>query len=174
MHQWTWSSLIQIVDCCLIGDKPFPEPMLAYCQLDSWEHISMKFESEFYHFNSRKCNRKCHLPKWQPFCPGGDELTAWWCLLYVWIHKLQEVSRLLTSVNLLISGMASGCPVGQHYDRAVSRLHLSHSRSPVKATLIVRFMGPTWGLPGADKTQVGLMWATWTLLSGYWFLSSNF
>ena len=33
-------------------------------------------------------------------------------------------------------------------------------------TLIARFMGPTWGPPGADRTQVGPMWATWTLLSG--------
>ena len=34
--------------------------------------------------------------------------------------------------------------------------------------LIGRFMGPTWGLPGTDRTQVGPMWATWTLLSGYY------
>ena len=27
--------------------------------------------------------------------------------------------------------------------------------------------GPTWDPPGADRTQVGPMWATWTLLSGY-------
>ena len=27
-------------------------------------------------------------------------------------------------------------------------------------------MGPTWGPPRADKTQVGPMWATWNLLSG--------
>ena len=32
--------------------------------------------------------------------------------------------------------------------------------------LIARFMGPTWGPPGADRTQVGPMWATWTMLSG--------
>ena len=31
-------------------------------------------------------------------------------------------------------------------------------------SLIARFMGPTWGLLGADRTQVGPMWATWTLL----------
>ena len=31
--------------------------------------------------------------------------------------------------------------------------------------LIARFMGPTWSLPGAHRTQVGPMWATWTLLS---------
>ena len=33
-------------------------------------------------------------------------------------------------------------------------------------SLIARFMGPTWGPPGADRTQVGHMWATWTFLSG--------
>ena len=25
-------------------------------------------------FHSRKFIRKCHLPKWHPFCPGGNEL----------------------------------------------------------------------------------------------------
>ena len=29
-----------------------------------------------------------------------------------------------------------------------------------------RFMGPKWGLCGADKTQVGPMLSPWTLLSG--------
>ena len=33
-------------------------------------------------------------------------------------------------------------------------------------SLIARFMGPTWGPPGADRTQVGPMLAPWTLLSG--------
>ena len=33
-------------------------------------------------------------------------------------------------------------------------------------TLIARFMGPTWGPSGDDRTQVGLMLAPWTLLSG--------
>ena len=33
-------------------------------------------------------------------------------------------------------------------------------------TLIARLMGPTWGPFGADRTQVGLMLAPWTLLSG--------
>ena len=32
--------------------------------------------------------------------------------------------------------------------------------------LIAIFMGPTWGPPGAARTQVGPMLATWTLLSG--------
>ena len=33
-------------------------------------------------------------------------------------------------------------------------------------TLIAKFMGTTWGPPGANRTQVGPMLATWTLLSG--------
>ena len=33
-------------------------------------------------------------------------------------------------------------------------------------TLIARFMGPTWGTSGADRTQVCPISAPWTLLSG--------
>ena len=36
--------------CRLFGAKPLLEPMLVYYQLNSWEQISVKFESEFYHF----------------------------------------------------------------------------------------------------------------------------
>ena len=32
--------------------------------------------------------------------------------------------------------------------------------------------GPTWGPHGADRTQLGHMWAPWTLLSGkFWLIS---
>ena len=58
MRQWNGSSLVQVKACRLIGAKPLPEPMMDYCQMDSWEHISVKFESEFCHFHSRKCNSK--------------------------------------------------------------------------------------------------------------------
>ena len=33
--------------------------------------------------------------------------------------------------------------------------------------MIARFMGPTWGPSGANRTQVGLMLDPWALLSGY-------
>ena len=36
----------------------------------------------------------------------------------------------------------------------------------VQDSLIVRFMGPTWGPAGAYRTQVGPMLDSWTLLSG--------
>ena len=35
-------------------------------------------------------------------------------------------------------------------------------------TLIASFMGPPWGPPEADRTQVGPKLALWTLLSGIW------
>ena len=73
MHQWTGPSLVQVMACRLFDTKPLPEPILAYCQLDSWEQISLKFEFEFYSFHTRKCR----LPKWRPFCPWGDELKPW-------------------------------------------------------------------------------------------------
>ena len=40
-------------------------------------------------------------------------------------------------------------------------------------SLIARFMGPTWGPSGADRTQVGPMLAPWTLLSRLWCSSLN-
>ena len=43
-------------------------------------------------------------------------------------------------------------------------------QTPVAAftadALIARFMGPTWGPSGADRTQAGPMLSPWTLLSG--------
>ena len=75
MRRWTGSALVQVMACRLFGAKPLLEPMLAYCQLDSWEQILVKFKSEFYHFHSRKYIWMCRLPKCGPLCPGGDELS---------------------------------------------------------------------------------------------------
>ena len=52
--------------CRLFSPEPLPKPMLVYCQLDSWEQFSVKLESGFYHFHSRKCIWNCRLLKWRP------------------------------------------------------------------------------------------------------------
>ena len=75
MRKWTVSSLVLVMACRLFGAKPLPEPLLPSCQLDSWEQISVTFESEFDHFHSGKCIWKCRLPKWRPFCSGEGEFT---------------------------------------------------------------------------------------------------
>ena len=38
----------------LFGAKPLPKTMLTYCQLDSQEHISMKF-NQMQAFSLKKC-----------------------------------------------------------------------------------------------------------------------
>ena len=94
----TGATFIQIMVCRLLGAKPLPEPMLVYCQLDSWEQISVKFKSEFYHFYSRQCIWICHLPIWWPLCPGGDELNHRWSyIIYEWLHptKTKDVIKYL-------------------------------------------------------------------------------
>ena len=55
------------------------------------------------------------------------------------------------------------CSCGNH----CYRLALA---SATRTTLITRFMGPTWGPPGADRTQVGPMLAPWISLSGKGFI----
>ena len=47
-------ALLQIMACRLDGGKPLSAPMLAYCQWDAWEQISVKFGSEYYHFHRSK------------------------------------------------------------------------------------------------------------------------
>ena len=89
MCQWIGPALVQIMASWLFGTKPLPEPMLAYFQLESWKQISMKFESELYHFLSRKFIWKCRLPKWWPFCPGGDELISSTERTWTVMRKLQ-------------------------------------------------------------------------------------
>ena len=39
-------------------------------------------------------------------------------------------------------------------------------------SLIAKFMGPTWGPTGTDRTQVGPMLAPWILLSGLSFIAN--
>ena len=51
-----------------------------------------------------------------------------------------------------------------HLHSNTNTLHLSSS---ISTALIARFMGPTRGPSGTDRTQVGPMLAPWTLLSGW-------
>ena len=42
-----------------------------------------------------------------------------------------------------------------------------NKQNSTKPFPIARFMGPTWGLSGADRTQMGPVLTPWTLLSGH-------
>ena len=64
------TSLTIVYSTVYSGDKPLPEPMQTYCQLDPREYISMKFlfEIEIFPFKKMRLNMSA---KWQPFCLGG-------------------------------------------------------------------------------------------------------
>ena len=63
--------------CRQFGAKPLPEPLLAYCELDSWEQILVKFEWEFYHFLSRKFKFEIVI------CQNGGHFVHGGELIYV-------------------------------------------------------------------------------------------
>ena len=75
MRHWTGSSLVHVMACCLFGAKPLPEPMMAYCQFDSWKQISVNFISELRHFLWQICTWECRLQKQRPSCSGLNILT---------------------------------------------------------------------------------------------------
>ena len=60
---------------------------------------------------------------------------------------------------------APGCPQPEREDFDVDEF-VALLNDYGKAAQIARFMGPRWGPPGDDRTQVGPMLAPWTLLSG--------
>ena len=51
MRQWTGSSLVHVMACCLFATKPLSKPMLGYYQLDPWEQTSVNFKSKFKTFH---------------------------------------------------------------------------------------------------------------------------
>ena len=62
-------------------------------------------------------------------------------------------------------------PFIPHYPHTQQIDYIFHIIEVRIVTQIARFMGPTWGPAGADRTHVGPMLAHWTLLSGYVFKS---
>ena len=72
MRQYTSPPLIQIMACRLLGAKPFSEPMLLYCQLDTRKQI-IRFQIP------TKVIRDTHLKmpsaKWRPYCLDLNTLS---------------------------------------------------------------------------------------------------
>ena len=70
------------------------------------------------------------------------------------IHRVEGLGFHVWIWSTLGDGWTAGCQAAE--------LNWTASKPP----LTTRFMGPTWGPPGADRTQVAPMLAPWTLLSG--------
>ena len=93
MRRWIGSGLVQVMACRLFGAKPLPQPMFAYCRLDFWEQISMKFESEFCYFHARKFNLETILSR-------RDELTNWSGNIMISTKLSSEKNKTNTLFNL--------------------------------------------------------------------------
>ena len=79
MCQQTIPSLVQIMACRPVGAKPLSEPMLEYCRFHLWERTSVKSESKFIYFHSRKCISICGLQNVilsRPQCVNIE--SDWW------------------------------------------------------------------------------------------------
>ena len=106
MRQRMKSALVQIMACRLFGTKPLSKPMLGYCQLDSQEQTSVKFQSKYGHFHSQKCIWKYHRrngnhfvqgqTSWYRRPHGGD----WW--FRARLRQLQNISNGATDLHEVI------------------------------------------------------------------------
>ena len=142
-RQWNGSALLQIMACRLFGAKPLPEPMLAHCQLDPWEQNSVKFESECYHFHSRKYTWKCLLPEWRSFCSGGRWVNN--LVYYLLIKPLFWLTLKMPMDQNLFSTLF--CRMIQ-----ISAVDLFPDNQIYGVN-----KGPTWILPAPDGPHVGPM-----------------
>ena len=71
IRQWIGSEMVQIMACRLFGTKPLSKPMLSCCWLGPWAPTSMKFQSKYKTFHSRKKNiKKCRLRNGGYFVQG--------------------------------------------------------------------------------------------------------
>ena len=87
IHPWFRSALVQIMACHLFAAKPLSKPLLP---IGSLEITLVEILIEIQTFHSRKCNWKCCLPKWPPFCP-------------VWCSFIQRFHLWLACLNVILA-----------------------------------------------------------------------
>ena len=85
MHQWTGSSLVQVIACGLFGTKPLSAQMLNNCQWDHQNQTSVKLWLNLRKFHSRKCIRKCLLQNVSHFASAS---TCFCVFLLFGIHMI--------------------------------------------------------------------------------------
>ena len=127
-------------------------------------NIMLKVESKTFDMKINViCEKWLHniLPQeTDMFCSANPE--QWnpvqiWHIAALWRHLASKILVRIGSWSFVAYFASSLYPESM---LAYCRLR------PTGTTLIARFMGSTWGLSGADRTQVGPILAPCTLLSG--------
>ena len=115
--------------------------------------------------------RHCNVEiKVRVFCFSGCPVTPIPCCTSTFSRQLRTISRPSSTLFHHTSSSVDST-IRTNPNDLSSRTYVflwivKHWLRPGKPTLMARFMGPTWGPSGADRTQVGPMLAPWTLLSG--------
>ena len=145
--------------------------------MHNFSEINDKFEYLYSGFFCKKISKKVYIPR-EVYAPLQDNLRLADIIpMYVegfdlFLHYKGPVTRKMFPFDDVIMIFANVCSV---FSELTDTLVWPTVASRPKTALIKRFMGPTWGPSGADRTQLGPMLAPWTLLSGqlYIWLSLN-
>ena len=110
----------------------------------------MKFQSKYNIFHSQKCVRKYHLGNGGHFVQG------------IWVNIHSKLLHRWPTSAIVVCGHLCRIPklpicCSQCW---CAYLHSLEYKTWIIA-LIARFMGPTWGPSGADRTEVDPMLAIW-------------
>ena len=148
-----------------------------WCQAITWTNVNFlsidpsgtnfsEILIKTHNFSFMKMHLKMSSVKWQPFCPGRDELTE--CALAYYSERARS-EHLFLHVYLIFHTYCSIYPF-----KIVFPLKLSLHVLWMRTYQIARFLWPTWGPPGSCRSQMGPMLATGTLLSGTlcWYLQA--
>ena len=79
-----------------------------------------------------------------------------------WLLRSNQYLLLMSATSVIMWGSLQSDGIKTELWTAAHFTQVFHHNP----SLIARFMGPTWGPSGADRTQVGPMLAPWILLSG--------
>ena len=101
------------------------------------------------------------------------KINAWfqWCRDWVSVCHSPCLKFIFDNISLFWSLMRSN--TGGCYDVWDAPPKLISNTNLALPSLIAKFMGPTWGPSGANRTQVGPMLAPWTLLAGLFLSGPN-
>ena len=122
-HVYPYFSFVQKMACCLFRAKQLFETMQAYCKFDLWVQTSVKFESKYNRFHTRKLIWKCCLQNdghdtWAPVhygmcCTSDCVIMGLGCmrffsllyrLMWLWIFPL--VHQIHCFVNTAIENIS--------------------------------------------------------------------
>ena len=117
--------------------------------------VPLTYSSRVIAFRKRKCIKKV----WAHAIPNA---------LMIFPHPFTNLCKAYYNRRYIVELVQSSWFINL-CNKSIYRVFLVRGVAKLTNTPIARFMGPTWGPPGADRTQVGPMWATWTLLSGQLF-----